>query len=402
MATVKFYLDLRREKKDGVYPLKLSINNKDKGFYISLGVNLKPQHWDSALQKVILAPNKRELNFFLEGYKHKVEASLRSLRLEGGLDSLRAKDLKTELLKTLSPEKYKEKEREKGVAYNFRMFIETRFSTTQGIYRVSYKHLKNFVGEEELSTLSFEEIDKAWLLRFDSYLKGIGLSQNSRNIHLSHLKAVFNDAIDGGITQNYPFRRFPLHKLATKPRALTVDELRKIIKVKLPPKDAIHRDMFLLIFMLIGINIADMFRLKEITHDGRIEYYRAKTHKFYSIKVEKEALEIINRWHGKHTLLKISEKYHNNLSYTKIINYHLKIIAKKIGVTVPLSAYWARHTWATIASELDIPLDVISHSLGHSPSIASRITEVYIKYNRDKIDNANRKVLDYVLYNVGF
>lgn len=47
--------------------------------------------------------------------------------------------------------------------------------------------------------------------------------------------------------------------------------------------------------------------------------------------------------------------------------------------------------------ELDIPKDTISEALGHE--YGSRITGVYIKYNRDKVDEANRKVIDYILYN---
>ena len=62
-----------------------------------------------------------------------------------------------------------------------------------------------------------------------------------------------------------------------------------------------------------------------------------------------------------------------------------------------LTSYWARHTWATIASELDIPVDVISHALGHSFSTGAKVTQVYINFNQKKIDDANRKVIDYIL-----
>ena len=66
------------------------------------------------------------------------------------------------------------------------------------------------------------------------------------------------------------------------------------------------------------------------------------------------------------------------------------------GLFPDLTLYWARHSWATIAADLDIPDAVISQALGHSAE--NRITEVYIRRNQKKVDEANRRVLDWVLY----
>jgi integrase len=57
--------------------------------------------------------------------------------------------------------------------------------------------------------------------------------------------------------------------------------------------------------------------------------------------------------------------------------------------------YWARHSWATVAIDLDIPKDTVAAALGHS---SNTVTDVYINFDRAKIDRANRMVLDYVLY----
>ena len=61
-----------------------------------------------------------------------------------------------------------------------------------------------------------------------------------------------------------------------------------------------------------------------------------------------------------------------------------------------ISSYWARHTWATLAADLDIPIETISAALGHAHGCAT--TAIYIRFNNKKIDAANRKVLDWVLY----
>ena len=56
--------------------------------------------------------------------------------------------------------------------------------------------------------------------------------------------------------------------------------------------------------------------------------------------------------------------------------------------------YIARHSWATIAYSLDVPKETISEALGHE--IGSRVTSIYIAFDRRKVDEANRKVIDYL------
>ena len=190
-------------------------------------------------------------------------------------------------------------------------------------------------------------------------------------------------------------------------RSLTVDQLRTLFSFPVEPHTEQYLDMFKLIFFLIGINIVDLCNLKEI-RDGRIEYHRAKTNRLYSIKVEPEAIEIINKYKGENYLLNILDRYANYRDYAQRLNRNLKVIGpvKRVGLGgkkiyrplfPDLTTYWARHSWATIAAKLDIPKETISAALGHE--IGSSITSIYIDFDRSKIDRANRAVIDYVLYN---
>ena len=70
-----------------------------------------------------------------------------------------------------------------------------------------------------------------------------------------------------------------------------------------------------------------------------------------------------------------------------------KILDK--GLFPDLSTYWSRHTWATIAYEIGIPVDIIGQALGHSDKSHS-VTFIYIKEDQGKVDEANRRVIDYV------
>ena len=55
------------------------------------------------------------------------------------------------------------------------------------------------------------------------------------------------------------------------------------------------------------------------------------------------------------------------------VNRHLKEVANLINLTMPLSLYCSRHSWATIARGKDIPLSVISEGLGHDSEATTQI-----------------------------
>lgn len=258
----------------------------------------------------------------------------------------------------------------------------------------------------DLDAINFEDINYAWLTDFDKFMEKAGLSINTRRIHFANIRAAINDAYKRELTDADPFRRFKLKKEKTAKRSLPVEELRKLFTYPVEAHAEYYRDMFKLIFMLMGINTVDLYGLQSVTKEGRIEYRRAKTGRLYSIKVEPEALEIINRYKGEGALLNIADKYKDHRYFRRDTNDALRLIGevRRVGrggkkVYSPLwpelTTYWARHSWATIAADLDIPDAVISQALGHSNA---GVTEIYIKRNLKKVDEANRRVIDWVLY----
>ena len=72
-------------------------------------------------------------------------------------------------------------------------------------------------------------------------------------------------------------------------------------------------------------------------------------------------------------------------------------LIKKEIVPLHLDIVWytARRSWATIAAELDIPKETIGKALGHS-EWDSTTTDLYISFDYRKVDEANRKILDYL------
>lgn len=256
---------------------------------------------------------------------------------------------------------------------------------------------------------TFESVDKKWIVSYIDHERGKGRKDNGIQTDIQILKFVFNRAIEDELTDKFPFRGVSVRKEQTKKRCLSLEQLRAIRDFKLSGKKAMYRDCFMLSFYLIGINISDLLFLpKTALKNGRIIYKRNKTGKLYDIKVEPEAMEIIARHKSrkKDRLLSFLEEGDATITNTFANNLtrHLRTIGEKerhsYYVTVHpieegITSYWSRHTWATMASELDIPMEVIGRSLGHS-LWDNAVTSTYIKYDTKKIDEANRKVIDYL------
>ena len=269
-----------------------------------------------------------------------------------------------------------------------------RTPSTRRLYEETARRVALFQPDAE--RLTFDDMTFKWLVRFEQYLAETSPSQNARNIHLRNIRAVFNDALADDLQIPYPFKRFKIKAERTRKRALRVDDLRRLFDAEVPARLQRYLDLFKLTFMLMGINVVDLCHLKEI-FDEHIEFNRAKTRRFYRMKVEPEALAIIERYRGKAWLLDVLDKNQDYRSFYRHFNHALKQIADADGVPLfpQISTYWARHSWATIAASLDIPKETIAAALGHG---RDTVTDIYIDFEEEKVERANRRVLDWVLY----
>lgn len=376
MTTIHLYLDKRSVKTGAEAPLKIGINKRGSSSYIGLGVKILPSQWDSSKERIKEHPRKASLQSFIDGRKARVQEIILQLTNEGKLVNLTATQIKDAVLAILEPNI------EKDTFYN--RFVKYGKSRVKPSTRDKYRQtaIRMLEYDSSLKSKTFEDITLDWLHGFDAFLSKYNHAKNGRNIHFRNIRAVFNDAIDNAITIAYPFRKFKITAEETEKRSLSVEELRSQFS-----KEGYFNDLFKLSFFLIGINIADLCRLQEISN-GRIKYKREKTGKRYDIKVEPEALAIINKYKGKKNLLDILDRYKSVHTFTIAFNNHL-----------PFTSYWARHSWATIANSIGIPVDVISRALGHSFTTGAKVTSTYINFDTSLVDRANRKVMDYVLYN---
>lgn len=325
----------------------------------------------------------RSLNIFLNQRKTEIQTTLLSLQTKGLLRSLTDQ----QLLKLLSGEN--DDERPHFFHEYMRKYMDSiNNERTKEIYHATMRKLQAYC---DYSNITFEEMNVSWFREFEKWMIKDTPSVNARSIHLRNIRTIFNAAIDDEYISCYPFRRFRIKHEETKKRSITIEKLRAIRDIQLPEHQVKYRDCFLLMFYLIGINIADLSKLQDI-EDGRINYVRSKTHKKYSIKVEPEAQEIIDRYKGEKHLLCWFDNVSDYRHFSSRLNLNLSEIGKKLDIP-QLTTYVSRHTWSTIASEINIPHDVIAKALGHHTTV----TDTYIRFNYDKVDKANREIIDYFL-----
>lgn len=394
MKNLKFYLDARDAKtEDALATVKIKYTKDRRASHLATDVRVMRSQWDAEQEIIKLHPQARALNLYLANIMTEVESIIMNHRTE--FRDLTAIEIMQRVKEIQNP---KEEVEAADLFYPRAIkFIESKDKPrTKDIYNATLRRIQAHCPKYD--TLRFCDITPDWLREFDKFLMQTSPSRNARNIHFRNIRSIFNDAIDDEVTNYYPFRRFKIRPEATAKRSLSIEQLAKLFLHQ--PEEYAERylDMFKLMFYLIGINTADLTALTSI-NNGRIEYHRAKTNRLYSIKVEPEAMEIINKYRGDERLIGFFGNYVSYLSFGRLMNKALHAIGKELDgkkkdkIYSGLTTYWARHSWATIAAELDIPKETIAKALGHSDR---DVTDVYIRFDYKKVDKANRQVIDYL------
>lgn len=159
------------------------------------------------------------------------------------------------------------------------------------------------------------------------------------------------------------------------------------------------RDMFLMSFYLRGISLIDLAYLKKTDlKNGYLSYRRRKTSQLLTIEWTPDMQALLDKYPENPTeyLMPIITKAdanprsaYRNVGYN--INHNLKTIAQMIGITIPLTMYVARHSWASAAKTKGIPLSVISEGMGHD---SEATTQIYLaSLETSVVDKANSLIL---------
>lgn len=270
---------------------------------------------------------------------------------------------------------------------------------TSETYRSALNSFKKYRKDEDimLDCITSREMEG-----YESWHKKRGVSPNTISFYTRILRAVYNRAVEDDIIENRnPFRHVYTGVDKTVKRALPLAVIRKIrdLELSVTPTLDFARDMFLMSFYLRGMSFIDMAFLKKTDlRNSYVTYRRHKTGQQLIIAWEKEMQIILNKYPENQTpyLLPIitNPDANERNTYRKkgfIINRNLKKIAAMVGVTIPVTLYVARHSWASAAKTKGIPISVISEGMGHD---SEATTQIYLaSLDMSVVDKANSLIL---------
>ena len=267
-------------------------------------------------------------------------------------------------------------------------------------YTSTLNSFKKFRNQKDVL---LSEMDSEMMQAYEAYLKGKGLCPNSSSFYLRNLRAVYNRAVEKKLVkQQYPFKHVYTGIDKTVKRAIPLQTIKAIKNMDFRTDSSLDfaRDMFLFSFYTRGMSFIDMAYLeKKNLKNGILTYRRRKTGKQLSIKFEKCMQELVEKYDIPQStyLLPIIQPSSSKTEREQYlyaahhINRHLKSIGTLLGISIPLTLYVARHSWASIAKCQRIPLSVISEGMGHE---SERMTLIYLAtLDTVAVDKANRTIL---------
>lgn len=276
--------------------------------------------------------------------------------------------------------------------------LQKRFRSSE-TYRTTFRSFMRF---RKNIDIDISDISSDIIEDYQAYLRQNGLTMNSISFYMRILRAVYNKAVDKDLAQQkFPFRHVYTGIDRTVKRALPIKIIKQIIQLDLTdyPQEAYARDMFLFSFYTRGMSFIDMaFLQKSALQNDILSYRRRKTGQQLFIKWESCMQEIVNRYKSESSeyLLPIisSSKPNARQQYKNAlfrVNRILKRVAVKVELTIPLSMYVARHSWASIAHSKNIPISIISEGMGHD---SESTTQIYLaSLDTSLIDKANAIII---------
>lgn len=237
--------------------------------------------------------------------------------------------------------------------------------------------------------------------------RGKPLKNGAISNYVRGLRALYNECKkefnypDNDIIRipNEPFNIDDIPVYRRKRRNISIERIKQIRDYQTDLKRVeMARDVFMMMFYLMGINIGDLYRLTE-PEDGRINYERSKTNTddnvdsfTLSINIEPELQVLINKYSLNGFLSEI-KRYSNAKNFTKAVNKGLKLICDDLNIP-QITTNWARHSWASIArNKARIAKADVDFCLGHVNN-DYKMADIYIDIDYSIFDDANRKVLN--------
>lgn len=385
MATLSF--EIGKQKQDGTMKVSILLSHKGKRKRLPSGIILESGEI-SRNGKITSKRIAKEVDDKVKEYRDRLYEL--DLDLIGDVDIEWIYD---RLLK-----------KNKGIDFfEFtRSWIERTQSKSKNNYLTMLNNIRRYIGTDKLL---FTSIDYHFLDGFKNFLRG---KPKAQHMYLGEIRHMFNEARMEynneyqKVIPNSPFEYFkiPRYTSDTNDRVISIENFIKVYNFEGTRRIGLARDCFILSFFLIGTNSVDLYECKDFKN-GILSYDRAKTrdrrrdHAHIEIEVPDIIIPLMKKYKGNSRVFDFYTRYTNASNFNKHINKGLKIIAKKLNIP-DFDFYTARHTWASIArNKLGIDKYTIHEALNHTSTLD--ITDVYIQRDYTNINNANKKVVEYIM-----
>ena len=368
---------------------------------VSTGYKIFPAEWDSLHTEVVLSDELHsDRRAYLQSLRKHLIQGLSGLRaIISGFESSGLPFTSDAVINAY---------RRSMCGDGFITFIRNQLIHLVEVGRLSaYEKLKSslasflrFYGDDDLP---FGKITTSLIEEYECFLRRNGLCQNSISFYMRILRSVYNVAVARGLTsQCYPFKSVFTGIEQTAKRAISLKVIRQLrgLDLSSSPVKEWARDLFLFSFYTRGMSFIDMaFLQKKDLQHGVLIYRRHKTNQKLIVKWEKPMQDILDKYDTGDSpyLLPIirdahSDSLHQYRNAVHLVNTKLKQIGAQIGLGIPLTTYVARHGWASIARNQNIPLTIISEALGHE---SEKTTRIYLaSLDSSAVDKANSQILN--------
>jgi len=422
-TTISVILDTRRMKKGGSYPLKLQVTSNRKTRHFPTIFNLSQTDYDKLFSPRIHS----ELQRVRDGIKRiqkEGEEFIENMEVFSFFLFQRDFVGHHELLKRRKFEEEEEPQPGSEDGFDLSVFYK-RFPLLkeaslpqQSIGAVYKTCIKNLIREERIGTaiaykdsynsifqfrgnVLFAEVTVSFLHQYEKWMLKKGRSRTTIGIKLRNLRAVFNEAIAGGIIRKekcYPFgkRKYQIPTGKNTKKALEQEDIAKIYYCE--PQSPIlqkAKDFWLFLYFANGMNPKDVVHLKWKNIEGEyFVFHRAKTERTtradprpITVYITEDMQRVIDRYSTKEkngdnyvfpfmdAELDVLKQYERVPLFTRFINDGMKEICKELGIEKTVTTIVSRHSFSTQLKRSGVSTEFIQEALGHTDK---RTTENYL------------------------
>lgn len=411
MATFKpvVLIGKKHLKLDGTSNIKIRMYHNREIQYFSTKYYVSPDHIDNTGSISTSASESELLTYEINEAMQKLRGAYLKLG-NARTQYMTCADLKKEIEKSLAPEN----EFIDFVAFSQKIIKEAKKSKTAEWYERSLSALCWYTKRNKLDIKSITSGMLNSMIK-DLSVKGESgepLEPGTISNYMRGIRALYNKAKLAYNNEDYdiiripgdPFKKVSIPVYRRKRKSITPDVIIKIRDYQSDKcRTNMARDVFMMMFYMMGININDLFHLS-CERKGRLEYERSKTttEKHYeqiplSIKIEPELRVLLNKYSEGYFLSYFHTNYCNLNNFMRAVNKGLKDICENLGLEVNITTNWARHSWASLArNKAGVPKADIDFCLGHVNN-DYKMADIYIDIDYSICDHANRAVLNLLL-----